>query len=108
MSGKVRVTEHAIDRYIRRAKAVSRAEARSRILDSAKTIRLAAAFGAPAVRVGHVKYVIRGRTVVTVLDHNQFVSASGMEARQGGDVEQAPSEGRQAARTPTTYRGEEV
>jgi hypothetical protein len=31
--------------------------------------------------------------------------ASGMEARQGGDVEQAPSEGRQPARTPTTYRG---
>jgi hypothetical protein len=63
----IRVTHHACERFIERVSPCSLDDARLRILESAKAIEAAAAFGCEIVRRGHgERLVLDGLTVLTV------------------------------------------
>jgi hypothetical protein len=63
----IRVSKHAIDRYLERIAPVSREEAHRRIIAHLPAFQVAHKFGAPMVRDGDgVGYLIQGGWVRTV------------------------------------------
>lgn len=69
----IRVSEHAIDRWIERAGECSRDEAREAILAHSPVLEVAAKFGCSMVRIdGRLRIVLRGRTVVTITPPEMF------------------------------------
>lgn len=64
----IRVTKHAIERWIERIAPVSKESARASILSHSRTLNLAVAFGSGTVKLGDgTRLVLSGNAVVTVL-----------------------------------------
>lgn len=61
------VSDHAVLRYLERVAGVDVAAIRTEIMEAVKRSQ-----GAPIVRVGDVRYVIRGEAVVSVLGTGQM------------------------------------
>lgn len=63
MTGPVHVSDHAVLRYLERVVGLDIARLRAEMADACRN-----SAGAPCVRVEGVRYIVRGSSVVTVLD----------------------------------------
>ncbi len=86
----VRVTKHAVTRYIERVERVSPKEARRRIASAERAILKAAEIGCACIKVGGgVRYALEGATVVSVYAGNAFPRSARQRHRptpKGGDA----------------------
>lgn len=73
LMGGVRVTRHAVTRWMERVRPCTRAQARAAILTHSPAIMAAAAFGARSVKLAsRHRLKLEGTTVLTVLPEGRF------------------------------------